>query len=61
MFPRERVTRYIASGEPATAAHGSKDMPVWGPIFVGLAPGSFDPINPRFEEVVQYLESMQAE
>jgi mono/diheme cytochrome c family protein len=60
-FPRERVTRYIASGEPATAAHGSKDMPVWGPVFVGLAPGSFDLINPLIVEVVRYLESLQAE
>jgi mono/diheme cytochrome c family protein len=60
-FPRERVTRYIASGEPATPAHGSKDMPVWGPIFVGLAPGSFDLINPRIVEVVRYLESLQTE
>jgi mono/diheme cytochrome c family protein len=58
-FPRDRVTRLVANGEPTTPAHGSKDMPVWGPLFEGLAPGSFQPVNPRIEDVVRYLESIQ--
>jgi mono/diheme cytochrome c family protein len=58
-FPRERVARLIEEGQPAAAAHGSKDMPVWGPIFSGLALGSYKPANPRVEDVVSYLESIQ--
>ena len=58
-FPRERMARLIEEGQPAPAAHGSKDMPVWGPIFSGLALGSYKPSNPRVEDVVSYLESIQ--
>jgi mono/diheme cytochrome c family protein len=59
-FPRGRVTRLIEEGFPAKAAHGSKEMPVWGPFFSGLAIGSYKPTNPRVEDVVSYLESIQA-
>ena len=59
-FPRDRVTRLIEEGLPAEEAHGSKEMPVWGPIFSALALGSFKATNPRVEDVVTYLESIQS-
>jgi mono/diheme cytochrome c family protein len=59
-FPRERIGRLLANGEPSTPAHGSKEMPVWGPLFEGVAPGSFQTVNPRIEDVVRYVESIQA-
>ena len=31
-FPANRVTNILNSEEPVTA-HGSKDMPIWGPLF----------------------------
>jgi hypothetical protein len=34
-------------------------MPVWGPNFVALAPGSNKPINERVDAVVAYIESIQ--
>ena len=59
-FPRERVIRLIEEGKPAEEAHGSKEMPVWGPIFSAMSHGSFKATNPRVEDVVSYLESIQA-
>ena len=58
-FPRDRIIRYVANGEPSIAAHGSKEMPIWGPNFVALAPGSYRPVNERIEAVVAYVESIQ--
>ncbi len=57
-FSKEGVARLIEEGTPGRA-HGSKDMPIWGPIFSALALGSYKPMNPRVEEVVSYLESIQ--
>jgi mono/diheme cytochrome c family protein len=58
-FPRERVIRLIEQGIPAEAAHGSREMPVWGPIFSAMSHSSFKATNPRVEDVVSYLESIQ--
>jgi mono/diheme cytochrome c family protein len=58
-FPRERVIRVIEQGKPTEESHGSKEMPVWGPIFSAMSHGSFKATNPRVEDVVSYLESIQ--
>lgn len=57
-FPYQQVFSVI-SGDTTTATHGSKDMPVWGPIF--LIRNSRDPgdATDRINRVVQYLRSMQ--
>jgi mono/diheme cytochrome c family protein len=59
-FPRQRVEALVANdGTLRTPAHGSLDMPVWGPIFRGLdATDVMATI--RIANVVQYLESIQA-
>ena len=59
-FPQDRIARFIANGDSSTPAHGSKEMPVWGPNFVALAPLSDKLVNPRIEDVVRYLKSIQA-
>jgi mono/diheme cytochrome c family protein len=59
-FPRARLIRYVAEGEPSIPAHGSKAMPVWGPNFAALDPGSYKSVSRRIEDVVDYLESIQA-
>jgi mono/diheme cytochrome c family protein len=58
--PTARVEALIADGGTLlTPAHGSKDMPVWGPIFRALdARDALATI--RISNVVAYLESMQA-
>lgn len=58
-FPRERVERYIANGgDMATPAHGTSEMPVWGPVFRALDP-SDTRVRVRIANVVGYVESLQ--
>lgn len=59
-FPAERVTDVIRGGTRAsTPAHGSSDMPVWGPIFKGL--DNRNEVNDeRIRNLVKYIESIQA-
>lgn len=61
--PRDRVARDVANGKPLIAAHGSKEMPIWGPNFaaLALASGSDKPIEERIDAVVAYVQSIQTE
>ena len=59
-FPRARVVQFIAGGGTTLrGAHGSNEMPVWGPIFRALDPSDERMALIRIENVVQYLESIQ--
>ena len=59
-YPRQRLVGFIAGGGiTLSGAHGSSEMPVWGPIFVTLDPSNRLAVI-RIENVVQYLESIQA-
>lgn len=56
-FPDSRVFNILTN--PEELAHGSKDMPIWGPIFRSLGP------NPaaahlRATNLKDYLKSIQA-
>ena len=59
-FPRQQIIAFVSYGNPtiAIAAHGSRDMPVWGPIFTGLDPSAIR-TQVRIENLVSYLESIQ--
>ena len=59
-FPAAKVEEIIRGETRTTApAHGSSDMPVWGPIFRGL--DSRKEVNDaRIENLVKYIESIQA-
>jgi mono/diheme cytochrome c family protein len=57
-FPVARVRRIII-GEGMIASHGSREMPVWGPIFHQIE-SDVDWGNVRIENLVRYLESIQA-
>ena len=54
-FPTVRVRRYI-EGADEVAAHGSRDMPMWGPLFKSL---SRDMVVQRIETLTKYLEGLQ--
>lgn len=54
-FPTVRVRRYI-EGADEVAAHGSRDMPMWGSLFKAL---DRDMVVQRVETLTQYLEKMQ--
>jgi len=45
-------------GDVLSPAHGSADMPVWGPVFRGLDP-SDALVKVRIANVVTYIESIQ--
>jgi mono/diheme cytochrome c family protein len=57
VFPSKRV-RDIISGDDVIVAHGSREMPVWGPIFHQVE-WDRDLGNVRLQNVVKYLESIQ--
>jgi mono/diheme cytochrome c family protein len=58
-FPRQRVEAFVTNGgDVLTPAHGSSDMPVWGPVFRGLDP-SDALVKVRIANVVTYIESIQ--
>jgi mono/diheme cytochrome c family protein len=58
VFPRDRVLAVVAgTGQPA-AAHGSSEMPVWGPIFRWLESADTR-ARLRLENLVAQLESLQ--
>jgi mono/diheme cytochrome c family protein len=56
-FPVARV-RSILMGEEGIASHGSREMPVWGPIF-HEAEAAVDLGPVRLDNSVKYLESIQ--
>jgi mono/diheme cytochrome c family protein len=58
VFPEARVRRIIL-GEGTIASHGSREMPVWGPIFHQIEE-DVDRGNVRLENLVKYLESIQS-
>jgi mono/diheme cytochrome c family protein len=59
-FPASKVEEVIRGETRAKAsAHGTSDMPVWGPIFRGL--DSRKEVNDeRIANLVKYIESIQA-
>ncbi len=54
-FPDVRVRRYI-EGLDEVAAHGSRDMPMWGSLFNSL---NRDTAQLRIAALADYLKSMQ--
>jgi mono/diheme cytochrome c family protein len=58
-FPRQRVEAFVTNdGAVLSSAHGTSDMPVWGPIFRGLDP-SDTLTSVRIGNLVAHIESMQ--
>ncbi len=58
IFPRTRVYQIIIRGG-SIAAHGSKDMPMWGPAFRSLTGQSETEAERRVRKLVDYLETLQ--
>jgi len=60
MFNRTHsFTRAVITGEQAVAAHGSREMPIWGPI-IHQVEGDEDWGNVRLDNLMRYLESIQS-
>ncbi len=58
-FPSLHVFHTI-SGEEGVAAHGSQDMPVWGPPLRAISGGSSAEVQMRISNITNYVESLQA-
>jgi len=56
-FPTDRV-RSVIAGDDGHAAHGSREMPVWGPIFHEIE-NDQDLGYVRLRNVTEYLKSIQ--
>ena len=49
----------IIRGQAGTPAHGSQDMPVWGPLFSSISQGHDSEVQQRVANLVKYIESLQ--
>jgi mono/diheme cytochrome c family protein len=57
-YPALHVTEVLRVSRPL-AAHGSSDMPVWGPIFSKLSQQGNAEIEQRIRNLNVYVESLQ--
>jgi len=57
-FPTEYVRNVLRFG-PGFSAHGSADMPVWGPIFQYLDNYNEAAVRQRIQNLCEYLKSIQ--
>ena len=57
-FPVERVQKFISGDDPSLPAHGSREMPVWGPIFHQIEVDQ-DFGNVRLQNLIEYLRTIQ--
>jgi hypothetical protein len=57
-FPAMRVMNSIKDG--TQAGHGSKGMPVWGPILSTVSSDSPAVVTQRIGNIIGYIESIQA-
>ena len=56
-FPHEKVSQILRGND--VVAHGSSDMPTWGPIFHQLDNGDRSIDEIRVHNLAKYLESIQ--
>jgi mono/diheme cytochrome c family protein len=57
-FPRTEMADFILGRGKRIGAHGTRDMPVWGPLFKDLNP--FDSrVDVRVERLLDYIQSLQ--
>ena len=57
-FPSAHVASAIR-GDVNLPAHGSKEMPVWGPLFGRLSQGHPAEVQQRIANLSAYIESLQ--
>src|ERR1700693_367204 len=57
-FPTQRIQKFISGDDPSLLSHGTREMPVWGPIFHQVEEDQ-DFGNVRLQNLIKYLESIQ--
>ena len=58
VFPRERVRAALTGTGRTVSAHGTTEMPIWGPLFRAFE--SDVRVRVRIDNLVNYLETIQA-
>jgi mono/diheme cytochrome c family protein len=56
-YPSMQVLNVLKDG--TNAAHGSKDMPIWGPILSSVTPSGKPLVQLRMTNLTSYIESLQ--
>jgi len=59
-FPALEVSQIIGS-ETERIPHGSKEMPVWGPIFLVEQSSDAAEVERRIQELTRYVQSLQSD
>jgi mono/diheme cytochrome c family protein len=57
-FPAMRV-QGIITGQVELPAHGAKEMPVWGPVFMHISQGRQSEMKLRVDNLTDYVKSIQ--
>ena len=57
-YPSLRVAAIIRGEEPL-AAHGTKDMPIWGNLFWSMSGGHESEVQQRVTNLNKYIDSLQ--
>ena len=57
-FPDDKVKTVLRNG--VSPAHGSAEMPVWGPVFSAVSQNSQQIVTLRISNLTDYLQSIQA-
>lgn len=57
-FPGGKVSQII-DGENEVRAHGTSDMPLWGPVFRSMDPSNLPVVKLRIANLTKYIESIQ--
>jgi mono/diheme cytochrome c family protein len=57
-FPAHHVRSVIDMGV-AEAAHGTKDMPIWGPLFKAISGRDSRVVKLRISSLTDYIKAMQ--
>ena len=58
-FPLIRIERIVSGEEPLPTGHGTRDMPLWGPIFSQVA-WDQDLGRMRVYNLAKYIEALQS-
>jgi mono/diheme cytochrome c family protein len=58
VFPSARIAAFLTDGDARTEAHGTREMPIWGPIFMALDP-SDTLTRVRINNVVSHVQTLQ--
>jgi mono/diheme cytochrome c family protein len=58
-FPFARVQKIISGEQSLPSGHGSREMPVWGPVFSQVTRNDMDLGKVRIDNLTRYLRDIQ--